>query len=103
MNHSRLIAQVKPRVLSRLALRRILALACGVALMTLSAKIQIPFWPVPMTLHTLAAMAIAVSFGPVAAFSVMTAYLVTGALGMPVFSGSPSRGIGLAYMAGPTG
>lgn len=103
MNQSRLISQIRYQAQSRLSPRTVLALACGIALMTLSAKIQIPFWPVPMTLHTLTVMAIAVAFGPVAAFSVMAAYLVTGALGVPVFSGSPARGLGLAYMAGPTG
>ena len=72
-------------------------------MLTLSAKVQIPFWPVPMTLHTLTVMALAVAFGPVAAMSVMAAYLVTGALGLPVFSGSPARGVGLAYTTGPTG
>lgn len=103
MSRSGLISQLRHRAQTRLTPKAIIAVACGVALMTLSAKTQIPFWPVPMTLHTLAVMAIAVSFGPVAAFSVMAAYLVTGALGMPVFSGTPARGIGLAYMAGPTG
>lgn len=93
----------KSEALPRLMVKYVLALVCGVALMTLSAKVQIPFWPVPMTLHTLAVMAIAVAFGPYAALSVMTGYLVAGAVGLPVFSGSPARGIGLAYMVGPTG
>lgn len=85
------------------ALRTSLLLAAGVALMTLSAKVQIPFWPVPMTLHTLAVFAYAVLFGSRWAVSIFAGYLVAGALGFPVFSGSPARGIGLAYMAGPTG
>ncbi|WP_309086731.1 biotin transporter BioY [Chelativorans sp.] len=80
-----------------------LTLTLGVALMTLSAKVQIPFWPVPMTLHTLAVMAIAVALGPYAAVSIFIAYLAAGAVGLPVFSGTPARGIGLAYMVGPTG
>ncbi|TDR93014.1 biotin transporter BioY [Enterovirga rhinocerotis] len=75
----------------------------GAALMTIAAKVQIPFWPVPMTLHTLAVMAFAVAFGPRLAVSIFLAYLAAGAVGLPVFSGSPERGIGLAYMAGPTG
>jgi biotin transport system substrate-specific component len=88
---------------SRRLLKIMMAIACGIAVMTLSAKIQLPFWPVPMTLHTLAVMAIAVAFGPSAALSAMTGYLVAGALGLPVFSGSPARGIGITYMMGPTG
>ncbi|WP_246660281.1 biotin transporter BioY [Rhizobium sp. FKL33] len=75
----------------------------GAALMTLAAKVQIPFWPVPMTLHTMAVMAFAVAFGPRMAVSIFLAYLAAGAAGLPVFSGSPERGIGLAYMVGPTG
>lgn len=75
----------------------------GAALMTLAAKVQIPFWPVPMTLHTVAVMLFAVTLGPRLALSIVVAYLAAGAVGLPVFSGTPERGIGLAYMAGPTG
>ncbi len=56
-----------------------------------------------MTLHTMAVMAFAVGLGPRVAISIFLAYLAAGAVGFPVFSGSPERGIGLAYMAGPTG
>jgi biotin transport system substrate-specific component len=75
----------------------------GATLMTLAAKVQIPFWPVPMTLHTMAVMAFAIVFGPRIAASIFLTYLAAGAMGLPVFSGSPERGIGLAYIAGPTG
>jgi biotin transport system substrate-specific component len=75
----------------------------GVIVMTLSAKAQIPFWPVPMTLHTMAVMAFAVALGPRLATAIFAAYLAAGAAGLPVFSGSPERGIGLAYVLGPTG
>lgn len=76
---------------------------CGAALITLGAKVQIPFWPVPMTLHTLAVFVIAAALGPRLGVAAMAAYLGAGAVGLPVFSGSPARGIGLAYMVGPTG
>ncbi|MES0882681.1 biotin transporter BioY [Roseibium sp. SCP14] len=75
----------------------------GAALMTLAAKVQIPFWPVPMTLHTLAVMGFAACLGPRVATSIFLTYLALGAAGYPVFSGTPERGIGLAYMVGPTG
>src|SRR5690606_3267260 len=75
----------------------------GVGLITLGAKTSLPFWPVPMTLHTLAVMAIAVTAGPRLASATFVAYLLAGAAGLPVFSGSPERGVGLAYMMGPTG
>lgn len=76
---------------------------CGAAIITLGAKIQVPFWPVPMTLHTLAVFFLAAALGPRLGFLAMATYLAAGATGLPVFSGSPERGIGLAYMAGPTG
>lgn len=90
---------------SRLALatRTAITIIAGTALMTFAAKVQVPFWPVPMTLHTMAVMAFAVAFGPRLAVSIFLAYLAAGAVGLPVFSGSPERGIGLAYMVGPTG
>jgi biotin transport system substrate-specific component len=75
----------------------------GIGLMTLSAKVQIPFWPVPLTLHTVAVMAFAATFGAGTAGAICLGYLLAGAVGLPVFSGTPERGIGLAYMMGPTG
>ncbi len=86
-----------------LLLRQAALILAGVALLTLSAKVQIPFWPVPMTLQTAAVMAIALAVPPRMALAVFGAYLAAGALGLPVFAGTPERGIGLAYMAGPTG
>ncbi|MBK4215757.1 biotin transporter BioY [Paracoccus caeni] len=83
--------------------RQTAAIALGVALMTLAAKVQIPFWPVPMTLHTMAVMGFAVLLGPRMATAIFAAYLAAGAAGLPVFSGTPERGIGIAYMVGPTG
>lgn len=83
--------------------RTALTIIAGAALMTIAAKTQIPFWPVPMTLHTLAVMAFAIAFGPRIAVSIFLTYLAAGAAGLSVFSGSPERGIGFAYMVGPTG
>ncbi|MDH7798104.1 MULTISPECIES: biotin transporter BioY [unclassified Beijerinckia] len=80
-----------------------LTVVAGAAVMTLAAKVQVPFWPVPMTLHTLAVMGFAVAFAPRRAVAIFLAYLAAGAAGLPVFAGSPERGIGLAYLAGPTG
>ncbi len=75
---------------------------CGAALITVGAKLQVPFWPVPMTLHTLAVFLIAAALGPRLGLAAMATYLGAGAMGLPVFSGSPERGVGLAYLAGPT-
>lgn len=76
---------------------------CGAALITLGAKVQIPFWPVPMTLHTLAVFFLAAALGPRLGAATVATYLAAGAMGLPVFAGTPERGIGLAYMVGPTG
>lgn len=80
-----------------------LMVLAGVALITASAKITVPFWPVPMTLQTMSIMAIAIATGPRLALATMLAYLAAGAVGLPVFAGTPERGIGIAYMMGPTG
>lgn len=72
-------------------------------LMTLAAKISIPFYPVPMTLQGAVAVLAGLLLGPRLALAAMALYLAEGLVGLPVFSGTPQRGIGLAYMVGPTG
>ena len=86
-----------------LSLRPALTVIAGVGLLTLSAKIRVPFWPVPLNLQTMAVMALALGLGPRLAFAAFAAYLAAGASGLPVFAGSPERGVGLLYIAGPTG
>jgi biotin transport system substrate-specific component len=78
------------------------AVLLGVCLLTLSAKIQVPFWPVPMTLQTLVVLMLGMGLGARLATATVLAYLAAGAAGLPVFAGTPERGIGLAYMMGPT-
>ncbi|AWB25606.1 biotin transporter BioY [Methylobacterium currus] len=85
------------------AARTVALVLSGGLLITLAAKVQIPFWPVPMTLHTLAILALSLAVGPRLAVAMVLGYLAAGAAGLPVFSGTPERGLGLAYMAGPTG
>ena len=84
-------------------LRAIALMVIGTILLTISAKIQVPFWPVPMTMQTFAVLVIAMVYGPVLGTATVALYLVEGALGLPVFAGTPAKGIGLAYMVGPTG
>lgn len=78
-------------------------LVLGSLLMTATAKFQVPFYPVPMTLQTLAALLIGVSCGWRLGTATVAFYLAQGAMGLPVFAGTPEKGIGLAYMMGPTG
>jgi biotin transport system substrate-specific component len=83
---------------SSLGAKALMVLAASLAL-AISAKVQVPFWPVPMTMQTFVVLMIGVHFGPrLAALSVL-AYLVEGAAGLPVFS----TGAGIAFLAGPTG
>lgn len=72
-------------------------------LLIVSAKISIPFWPVPLTMQTFVVIGLGLALGPALGTAAVGLYLVEGALGLPVFSGTPEKGIGLAYMAGPTG
>jgi len=81
----------------------LVAVAAGVCLLTLSAKLQVPFYPVPMTMQTLVVLMIGMAYGRVLGTATVLAYLLAGAAGLPVFAGTPERGIGLAYMMGPTG
>ena len=82
---------------------KILALALiGSILLTISAKIKIPFYPVPMTMQTFIVLFLGISFGYKIALATVSLYLLEGILGLPVFSNSPERGVGLAYFTGPT-
>jgi biotin transport system substrate-specific component len=83
--------------------RRWMAVLAASGLLWLSAKVQIPFWPVPMTMQTFVVLMIGVGFGARLGAASVLLYLAYGALGLPVFAGTPERGIGWAYMVGPTG
>jgi biotin transport system substrate-specific component len=87
---------------SRLLRAAVLAVL-GSALLTLSAKVQVPFYPVPMTMQTLVVLLVGMAFGARLGVATVALYLAEGAVGLPVFAGTPEKGIGLAYMLGPTG
>ena len=74
-------------------------MAAGVGILAVSARIQVPFYPVPVTMQTLAVMVIAMAYGCELGTATLFSYLLAGFLGAPVFAG----GAGFAYMAGPTG
>lgn len=80
-------------------LHKLGAVALGVVLLTLASKVQVPFWPVPMTLQVLAVLLIGATAGARLGGATVLAWLGLGALGAPVFA----TGAGLAYMMGPTG
>lgn len=75
----------------------------GSALIAVSSKIQVPMVPVPMTLQTLVILVIGMAAGWRLGGLTVLLYLAEGAVGLPVFAGTPERGIGLTYMLGTTG
>ena len=83
--------------------RNFILLASGVVLLTVSAKLKIPFYPVPMTMQTFMVLVIGMAFGWRLGAATLLAYLVAGAAGLPVFAGTPEKGLGLVYLTGPTG
>ena len=85
------------------ALRAVLLVLVGSALLIISAKIKVPFYPVPMTLQTFAVMAIAAAYGSRLAVATVLVYLAEGLVGLPVFTNTPPAIAGPAYFLGPTG
>ena len=74
----------------------------GSIIIAISSKIKIPFYPVPMTMQTLVILMIGIGFGWRLGLATVTLYLFEGIIGLPVFSGTPEKGIGLIYFTGPT-
>ena len=83
-------------------IKNLLIALIGTVLLAISAKIKIPFYPVPMTMQTLVVLIIGVGFGWKLGVATISLYLFEGIIGLPVFSGTPEKGIGLVYFTGPT-
>ena len=83
-------------------LKYILIIFLGSILLTISSKIKIPFYPVPMTMQTFVVLFLGMSFGYKIGLATVSLYLVEGIIGLPVFSNSPEKGVGLVYFTGPT-
>ena len=83
-------------------IRRIFIALLGTVLLAISSKIRIPFYPVPMTMQTLIVLVIGIGFGWKLGLATISLYLFEGIIGLPVFSGTPEKGIGLIYFTGPT-
>ncbi|MEM9205122.1 MAG: biotin transporter BioY [Pseudomonadota bacterium] len=75
----------------------------GSLLLVISAKISVPFWPVPMTMQTGVVLLIGAAYGWRLGVATVLLYLAQGAMGLPVFTGTPEKGIGIVYMMGTTG
>jgi biotin transport system substrate-specific component len=74
----------------------------GSIFLAISAKIKIPFWPVPMTMQTFVVLLLGILYGWKLGLLTVSLYLFEGIIGLPVFAGTPEKGIGLIYFMGPT-
>ena len=83
-------------------LKYILTVFLGSILLAISSKIKIPFYPVPMTMQTFVVLFLGISFGYKIGLATVSLYLIEGIVGLPVFSNSPEKGVGIIYFTGPT-
>ena len=83
-------------------IKSLLVIFLGSIILTISAKVKIPFYPVPMTMQTFVVLFLGLSFGYKIGLATISLYLIEGIVGLPVFSNSPERGVGLVYFTGPT-
>ena len=83
-------------------LKYVLIVFAGSVLLTISSKIKIPFYPVPMTMQTFVVLFLGISLGYKIGLATVSLYLIEGLLGLPVFSNSPEKGVGIVYFTGPT-
>ena len=74
----------------------------GTVLLTISAKVKIPFYPVPMTMQTFVVIFLGMCLGYKLGLATVALYLFEGIVGIPVFSNSPEKGVGMIYFTGPT-
>ncbi len=75
---------------------------CGTIILAVSAKVKIPFYPVPMTMQTFVVLLLGISLGWKLGLFTVSLYLIQGIAGLPVFAGTPEKGVGIIYFTGPT-
>lgn len=97
-----LLGRLWPTFANNFALKAATVIA-GSLLLWASAKVSVPFFPVPMTMQVFAVLLLGLGLGAPLAVASVALYLAQGAMGLPVFQGTPEKGIGLLYMVGPTG
>ena len=83
-------------------IKSLIIIFLGSIALAISAKVKIPFYPVPMTMQTFVVLFLGISFGYKVSLATVCLYLIEGLFGLPVFSNSPERGTGLIYFTGPT-
>ena len=83
-------------------IKSVIVIILGSIALTISAKLKIPFYLVPMTMQTFVVLFLGLGFGYKIGVATVSLYLLEGIAGFPVFSNSPEKGIGLVYFTGPT-
>ena len=83
-------------------IKNLIIAICGTILLAVSAKVKIPFYPVPMTMQTFVVLLLGVSLGWKLGLFTVSLYLIQGIAGLPVFAGTPEKGVGIVYFTGPT-
>tara|TARA_B110000971_G_C19822522_1_gene414048 strand:- start:226 stop:780 length:555 start_codon:yes stop_codon:yes gene_type:complete len=83
-------------------IKNIFIVLVGTILLAISSKIKIPFYPVPMTMQTLVVLFLGITLGWKLGLATVALYLFEGIIGLPVFSGTPEKGLGIVYFSGPT-
>lgn len=101
-NGGTLATRLWPALSSNLILKASVVVM-GTVLLWVSAKVSVPFLPIKMTMQLFVVLALGLALGAQLAGAAVLLYLVEGASGLPVFTGTPEKGVGLAYMMGPTG
>ena len=96
--HLPIVPAARPALLATVP-RQVVAVLAGSAALAISAQVQVPMWPVPVTGQTLVVLLLGFLLGPKLAMGTVLAYLAEGAVGLPVFAGFAA---GAAHLAGPT-
>ena len=94
--------ELSKNISQTLIIKSLVAIILGSIALTISAKIKIPFYPVPMTMQTFVVLFLGLSLGYKIGLASVSLYLLEGIIGLPVFSNSPEKGVGLIYFTGPT-
>ena len=97
-----LIMELTKNIKQTNIIKSLVVVILGSIALTISAKIKIPFYPVPMTMQTFVVLFLGISLGHKIALASIGLYLLEGIAGLPVFSNSPEKGVGLIYFTGPT-
>ena len=102
INSNVYLMEITKNISQTRVIKSLLAIILGSLALTISAKIKIPFYPVPMTMQTFVVLFLGVSLGYKIGLASVGLYLLEGIAGLPVFSNSPEKGVGLIYFTGPT-